>query len=264
MKLKKSLVIIDLETTGLDVINDRIIEISMIKIDINNKETNKTIRINPEIPISRESSLIHGLYYDDIKNCPSFKKTSKEIFEFINKYDIGGFNVLKFDLPMLIEEFLRCGIHLSIENINIIDAQRIYHLMEKRNLSSAYKFYCNKELKNAHNSYYDTLATYEVIKSQIKKYNGKEVVDNKGKVLGKISNNIDSIGSIIDKNIVDLAGRIVKNTENIEVFNFGKFKDKNVNAIFKSNPEYYHWIMKSSFSLNTKENFTRIRLKGIS
>ena len=218
MKLKKSLVIIDLETTGLDVINDRIIEISMIKIDINNKETNKTIRINPEIPISRESSLIHGLYYDDIKNCPSFKKTSKEIFEFINKYDIGGFNVLKFDLPMLIEEFLRCGIHLSIENINIIDAQRIYHLMEKRNLSSAYKFYCNKELKNAHNSYYDTLATYEVIKSQIKKYNGKEVVDNKGKVLGKISNNIDSIGSIIDKNIVDLAGRIVKNTENIEVF----------------------------------------------
>ena len=190
MKLKKSLVIIDLETTGLDVINDRIIEISMIKIDINNKETNKTIRINPEIPISRESSLIHGLYYDDIKNCPSFKKTSKEIFEFINKYDIGGFNVLKFDLPMLIEEFLRCGIHLSIENINIIDAQRIYHLMEKRNLSSAYKFYCNKELKNAHNSYYDTLATYEVIKSQIKKYNGKEVVDNKGKVLGKISNNI--------------------------------------------------------------------------
>lgn len=264
MNLKNPLVIIDLETTGLDIINDRIIEISMIKIDINNKETNKTIRINPEIPISKESSLIHGLYYEDIKNCITFKNTANEIFEFIKKCDIGGFNVLKFDLPMLIEEFLRCDIKLSIQNIKIIDAQRIYHLMEKRNLSSAYKFYCNKELKNAHNSYYDTLATYEVIKGQIKKYNGKEVIDNKGNSLGKISNDIDSIGSIIDNNIVDLAGRIIKNNDNIDVFNFGKFKNKSINSVFKSNPEYYHWIMKSSFPLNTKEIFTKIKSKGIS
>lgn len=264
MNLTKPLVILDLETTGLDIINDRIVEISMIKINPDKTKNEKTIRINPKIPISNESSLIHGIYIKDLKDCPCFKNTSNEIFQFINKCDIGGFNVLKFDLPLLIEEFLRCNIQLSLKNIKIIDAQRIFHLMEKRNLSSAYKFYCNKELKNAHNSYNDALATYEVIKEQINKYKGQEVTDIKGNILGKISEDIKSIGSIIDNNIVDLAGRITKNKENVEVFNFGKYKNKSVNVIFKKNPEYYHWIIKSDFPLNTKEKFTEIKLKGIS
>jgi len=264
MNLTKPLVILDLETTGLDIINDRIVEISMIKINPDKTKNKKTIRINPKIPISNESSLFHGIYIEDVKDCPSFKNTSNEIFQFINKCDIGGFNVLKFDLPLLIEEFLRCNLHLLLKNIKIIDAQRIFHLMEKRNLSSAYKFYCNKELKNAHNSYNDALATYEVIKGQINKYKGQEVTDIKGNVLGKISEDIKSIGSIIDNNIIDLAGRITKNKEKVEVFNFGKYKNKSINVIFKKNPAYYHWIIKSDFPLNTKEKFTEIKLKGIS
>ena len=158
---------------------------------------------------------------------------------------------------------MRCKINLSINNTKIIDALRIYHLMEKRNLSSAYKFYCNKNLDNAHNSYADTIATLEVIKKQIEKYENQEVIDNKGNVLGTISQNLDSIGSIIKTDIVDISGRIIKNSENKEVFNFGKYKNQIVSKIFKSNPEYYHWIMKSNFPLHTKKKFTEIKLRDI-
>ena len=135
--------------------------------------------------------------------------------------------------------------------------------MEKRNLSAAYKFYCNKNLDNAHDSYADTIATLEIIKNQIKKYENQEVIDNKGNILGTISQNVDSIGSIIKTNIVDISGRIIKNSENKEVFNFGKFKNQIVSEIFKSNPEYYHWIMKSNFPLHTKKKFTEIKLRDI-
>lgn len=164
---------------------------------------------------------------------------------------------------MLIEELIRCELEISIEKIKIIDALRIYHLMEKRNLSSAYKFYCDKDLENAHNSYADTSATLEIIEKQVEKYNNMDVVDNKGNELGKISYNIDSIGAIINKNIVDISGRIIMNSEKNEIFNFGKYKNQLVSKVFKTNPEYYHWIMKSDFPQHTKKKFTEIKLRDI-
>ena len=222
MIISKPIVVFDIETTGLDIINDRIVDISLIKVNSDNSTIEKTYRVNPGIPISKESCLIHGIYDKDVSSCKEFKYYAKEIYQFIKGCDLGGFNILKFDLPILIEELMRCKINLSINNTKIIDALRIYHLMEKRNLSSAYKFYCNKNLDNAHNSYADTIATLEVIKKQIEKYENQEVIDNKGNVLGTISQNLDSIGSIIKTNIVDISGRIIKNSENKEVFNFGK------------------------------------------
>ena len=263
MIINKPLVIFDIETTGLDIINDQIIDISLIKLDLDSSEKIKQYKIKPAIKISKESSKIHGIREKDLENCKPFKFYSKEIFEFIRGCDLGGFNILKFDLPILIEEFMRCNIELKLENIKIIDALRLYHLMEKRNLSSAYKFYCNKILKNAHNSYADTKATVEILKKQIEFYKNKEVIDNKGNKLGIISSNIDSIGSIINNYIVDISVRIIKNSEGKEVFNFGKYKNQLVEDVFKENPQYYHWIINNDFPLHTKKKISEIKLRNI-
>ena len=264
MKIHKSTVVFDIETTGLDIINDRIIDISLIKINPDKSREEKIFRVNPKKKISNESSSIQGIRDEDVVDLKPFKNYAKEIFDFIKGCDLAGFNILKFDLPILIEEFIRCDLELSLDRVKIIDALRIYHLIEKRNLSSAYKFYCNKNLENAHNSYADTSATLEIIEKQIEKYNQSEVIDNKGNVLGKISNSIDSIGSIINNNIVDISGRIILNSDKKEIFNFGKYKNQIVSNVFKSNPEYYHWIMKSDFPQHTKNKFTEIKLRGIS
>ena len=168
MIINKPIVIFDIETTGLDIINDQIIDISLIKIDLDSSEKLKQYKIKPAIKISKESTEIHGISDKDVENCKPFQFYSKDIFDFIKGCDLGGFNILKFDLPILIEEFMRCNIELKLENIKIIDALRLYHLMEKRNLSSAYKFYCNKILENAHDSYADTKATVEIIKKLVK------------------------------------------------------------------------------------------------
>ena len=263
MKVNKPTVVFDIETTGLDIIKDKIIDISLIKINPDNSREEKSFRVNPEKKISAESSKIHGINDEDVSSLKPFKHYAKEIHDFIKGCDLAGFNILKFDLPMLIEELIRCELEISIEKIKIIDALRIYHLMEKRNLSSAYKFYCNKDLENAHNSYADTSATLEIIEKQVEKYNNMDVVDNKGNELGKISYNIDSIGAIINKNIVDISGRIIMNSEKNEIFNFGKYKNQLVSKVFKTNPEYYHWIMKSDFPQHTKKKFTEIKLRDI-
>ena len=263
MIVNKPLVVFDIETTGLDIIQDRIIDITLIKINTDNSQIVKNYRVNPTVKISEESSKIHGIYEEDISECKTFKSYAKEIFNFIKGCDLGGFNILKFDLPILIEEFLRYDIELPLKNVKIIDALRIYHLMEKRNLTAAYKHYCNKNLENAHDSHADTTATLEIIKKQVELYENMDVIDNKGNTLGKISKNVDSIGSIISNNIVDLSGRIIRNSKSIEIFNFGKYKNQSVSKVFKSNPEYYHWIMKSNFPINTKRKFTEIKLKGV-
>ena len=262
MIVNKPVVVFDIETTGLDITKDQIIDISLIKIGIDCSEEVKNIRVKPSINISRESTEIHGITDEDLKKCKPFKFYAKDIFNFIKGCDLGGFNVLKFDLPILIEEFMRCDIDLNLEGIKIIDALRLYHLMEKRNLSSAYKFYCNKKLENAHDAYSDTKATVEIIRRQVHFYENKEVIDNKGNILGIISNNIESIGSIINNNIVDISGRIIKNSNGEEVFNFGKYKNKKVEDVFKSNPQYYHWIINNDFPLHTKKKISEIRLRS--
>ena len=258
LKINKPLVFFDIESTGLDIINDKIIEITILKISITGEKKIYTFKINPGISIPLENSKIHGIYDKDVKNSPSFRKVGNKIKQLINNCDLVGFNILKFDLPILIEEFRNNKIDFSIKNINIIDVQKLYHLMEKRNLSSAYKFYCNKTLKNSHSSFSDTNATYEIFINQLEKYNKKEVFDLKGNKMGKISNNLNEINNTLNNNMIDLEGRFIMEN-NVPIFNFGKYKGKKINEILKKHPEYYNWIIKGKFSNDTKEKIKKIK-----
>ena len=258
LKINKPLVFFDIESTGLDITKDKIIEITILKLSISGRKNTFTFRINPEIPIPSENSKIHGIYDKDVKNSPSFKKVGNQIKKLLYKCDLVGFNILKFDLPILIEEFKNNKISFSINNINIIDVQKLYHLMEKRNLSSAYKFYCNKTLKNSHSSFYDTIATYEIFLNQLKKYDNQEVFDLKGNKIGKISKNLYEINNTLNNNMIDLEGRFIMDNE-VPVFNFGKYKGKKIKEILKKNPGYFNWIIKGKFSNDTKENLKKIK-----
>ncbi len=258
MKINKPLVFFDIESTGLDITKDKIIEITILKLSISGRKNTFTFRINPEIPIPSENSKIHGIYDKDVKNSPSFKKVGNKIKKLLYKCDLVGFNILKFDLPILIEEFKNNKISFSINNINIIDVQKLYHLMEKRNLSSAYKFYCNKTLKNSHSSFSDTMATYEIFLNQLKKYDNQEVFDLKGNKMGKISKNLNKINNTLNNNMIDLEGRFIMDNED-PVFNFGKYKGKKIKEILKKNPGYFNWIIKGKFSNDTKENLKKIK-----
>ena len=261
LKINKPLVFFDIESTGLDIIKDKIIEITILKLNTSGKKNSFTFRINPGIPIPLESSKIHGIYDNDVKNSPSFKEVGDQIKQLLYKCDLVGFNILKFDLPILIEEFKNNKINFSINNINIIDVQKLYHLMEKRNLSAAYRFYCNKTLKNSHSSFSDTMATYEIFLNQLEKYDNQEVFDLKGNKMGKISKNLYEVNNTLNNNMIDLEGRFVMDND-VPVFNFGKYKGKKIKEVLKKNPHYFNWIIKGKFSNDTKEKLIKIKKKN--
>lgn len=263
LRLKNPLVVFDLETTGTSIANDRIVEFSFVKVNLKGEKEIKTMRINPGMPIPIESSLIHGIYDEDIKDAPTFKSVAKNLGKWLEGCDLGGFNSIKFDVPILAEEFLRANVDFDVSNRKLIDAQRIFHMMEKRTLSAAYKFYCNKELVGAHGAEADTLATLDVLEAQIIKYEGQDVTDNLGKKIGIIENNMDTLHQLTFNNVVDLAGRLAYNKDNEVVFNFGKHKGKLVTDIFKKEPSYYDWMMKAEFPLDTKNRLTKIRLDSM-
>jgi DNA polymerase-3 subunit epsilon len=251
LNLTKSLVYFDIEATGLSISKDRIIEIAFLKIHPDQSEERKTWRVNPQIPIPDHTYQIHGISDDDVKDSPLFKDVAKEIVSFIGNADLAGFNVLKFDLPMLVEELLRVDEDLDLSKRKVVDVQRIYHKMEQRNLRAAYKFYCDKNLDNAHSADADTQATHEVLEAQVEKY---EELKNDMNFLTNF------IGDPANK-FVDLAGRLVYNDQGEEVFNFGKHKGKSVVETLKKDPAYYSWMMNGDFPQYTKKKLTEIRLR---
>lgn len=262
LKLKKPLAFFDLEATGTHTSHDRIIEIAVIKQMPQGTRETWHKRINPGIPIPLEASLIHGIYDKDVKEAPPFKAIAKELAKFLQGCDLSGFNILRFDIPMLVESFTRANVDFSLENRQIVDTQRIFHLMEKRNLTAAYRFYCQQELEGAHSAMADTQAAIEVLEAQVARYEHQTVSDAKGNVLGTIENDMAQLSELTTSSTVDLAGRIALNEQQLPVFNFGKHKGKLVSEIFKKDPSYYDWIMKSDFPLDTKRKCTQLRLQA--
>jgi DNA polymerase-3 subunit epsilon len=261
LNLKNPLVVFDLETTGTNISHDRIVEIAMIKIMPNGEELIKERKINPTIPIPAEVSAIHGIFDEDVKDEPTFKQVAKSMAQFLEGCDLGGYNVLKFDLPLLVEEFLRANVEFEVENRKILDAQKIFHMMEKRNLSAAYKFYCSQTLENAHSAKADTQATWEVFKAQIERYEGHEMVDALGNKMGVIQNDMNVIHDLINSRMIDLAGRFVYNDQGVETINFGKHRGKSIHEVLDKEPSFYDWMMKGDFPLDTKRKLTQLRLK---
>ena len=250
LNLKNPLVFFDLETTGTNINSDRIVEICYLKVYPNGNEESKTLRINPEMHIPEASSAIHGIYDADVADCPTFKDVAKNIANDIEGCDLAGFNSNRFDIPLLAEEFLRVGVDIDMMKRKFIDVQVIFHKLEQRTLSAAYKFYCDKNLEDAHTAEADTRATYEVLKAQLDRY--PDVLENDMKFLADYSS--------YNKN-VDFAGRIVYNEKGVEVFNFGKYKGMSVAEVLKKDLGYYGWIMQGDFTLNTKNVLTKIRLR---
>lgn len=250
LNLKNPLVFFDLETTGINIVKDRIVEISYLKVHPNGKEESKTRRINPEMPIPAEATAIHGISDEDVKDCPTFKEIAKSLAAQIEGCDLAGYNSNRFDIPLLAEEFLRADVDIDMNKRKFVDVQTIFHKMEQRTLSAAYKFYCEKSLENAHTAEADTLATYEVLKAQLDRY-------------ADLQNDINFLSQYSSYgNNVDFAGRMIYNDKGEEVINFGKYKGRKVEDVLKSDPSYYSWIMNGDFSLNTKKMLTEIKLRG--
>lgn len=262
LNLRNPLCFFDLETTGINITQDRIIEIAIIKMMPNGEIIRKRDLLNPTIPIPAESSAIHGIREEDIKDKPSFKEVAKDYARFLEGADLAGFNVIKFDIPVLVEEFLRAGVEFDYSRKKIIDAQKIFHLMEKRTLSAAYQFYTNKELINSHSAEADTEATMEVLLAQVERYEGRPVTDGLNRKIGEIQNDVDTLSKLTSSELVDLAGRMVMNSKGEEVFNFGKHKNKLVTTVFKEEPSYYDWMMNGDFPLDTKRKLTEIKLRS--
>lgn len=262
LNLRNPLCFFDLETTGINITQDRIIEIGAVKMMPNGEVIRKATRINPTIPIPAESTAIHGIKDEDVKDKPTFKEVAKDYAKFFEGSDLGGFNVLKFDIPVLVEEFLRAGVEFDYSRKKIVDAQRIFHLMEKRTLAAAYKFYLNKDLVNSHSAEADAEATMEVLIAQVERYDGMDVTDGLERKVGEIRNDIETLNKLTASGLVDLAGRMVRNDKGIEVFNFGKHKNKPVLTVMKEEPSYYDWMMNGDFALDTKRRLTEIKLKS--
>lgn len=262
LKLKRPICFFDLETTGTNISSDRIVEIAITKIYPDGKEEEKCRKLNPTIPIPIEASLVHGIYDDDVKDEPTFNQVAKGLFELMKNCDLGGFNSNKFDVPLLLEEFNRANIEFDIENINLIDVQNIFHQMEQRTLVAAYKFYCDKDLTNAHSAAADTSATYEVLKSMLDKYQNTEFINQDKEVSIPVVNDMEKLAAFSKRsNNVDLAGRFVFNKNEIACFNFGKHKGKPVEQVLTEEPSYYSWMMNGEFSINTKKVLEKIKLQ---
>lgn len=251
LKLSRPIAFFDLETTGTNIANDRIVEISIVKIMPDGGKEIKTKLINPTIPIPLESSAVHGITDKDVADKPTFKEVAKELSIFIEGCDLAGYNSNKFDIPLIAEEFLRADVDFDVSKRNLIDVQNIFHKMEQRTLSAAYFFYCNKSLENAHSAEADTIATYEILEAQIDKY---DELKNDVKFLADFSQ--------FTRN-ADLLGRIVFNDDGVEVFNFGKHKGKPVVDVLQQDPGYYGWMMNGDFPLYTKKVLTAIRLRSL-
>jgi DNA polymerase-3 subunit epsilon len=250
LKLKNPLIFFDLETTGIDVAVDRIVEISYLKIYPNGDEESKTMKVNPGIPIPQKATDIHGITDEDVKDAQTFQEIAKSIAKVFEGSDFAGYNSNKFDLPLLAEEFLRADTDLDLKKRKFIDIQVIFHKKEQRTLSAAYKFYCNKNLEDAHSAEADTRATYEILQAQLDRY-------------PDLPNDIDDLSKYSSHNRnADFLGRIVYDDNDCEIFNFGKYKGQKVTEVLKKDPGYYGWMINGNFPLHTKRVLTAIKLRG--
>lgn len=245
LQLTRPLAFIDLETTGTNIGTDKIVEIAIVKIMPDGTRLVKRKLINPQMPIPAGSSDIHGITDDMVKDAPSFKQVANEVKQFIENCDLGGYNSNRFDVPMLIEEFIRAGMEFSTDGRKMVDVQKIFHQMEQRTLSAAYKFYCGKNLEDAHSAEADASATAEILEAQVERY-------------PNIGSTVDSIVKFTgEDDIVDFARRFIK-VNGVEIFNFGKHKGKAVTEVLRTEPQYYDWMMKGDFAMNTKQKLTEI------
>ncbi|MEO6844476.1 MAG: 3'-5' exonuclease [Ginsengibacter sp.] len=245
LKLERPIVFIDLETTGINIATDRVIEIAIVKIMPDKTKLVKHKLINPQMPIPKSSTDIHGITDDKVKNAPSFKEVANEIKQFIDNADLSGYNSNRFDIPLLMEEFLRAGIVLDMSSRRLLDVQTIFHMMEKRTLEAAYKFYCAKDLVDAHSAEADASATWEILEAQLERY-------------AHLGTTIDTVLQFTgEEKYVDFARRFVLDND-VEVFNFGKHKGRSVVEVLKAEPQYYDWMMRGDFPLHTKQKLTEI------
>jgi DNA polymerase III subunit epsilon len=262
LNLKNPLVFLDIESTGINIASDRIVEIALLKIDLNGNEEEKIIRINPGIPIPEKARMIHGISDEDVKDAPVFKEVARNLSKFMEGCDLAGFNSNRFDIPLLAEEFLRAEVDIDFKKRKFIDVQAIFHKMEKRTLAAAFKFYCNQELINAHSAIADTRATYEVLKSQLDLYQDVVYEDLNGRNSKPVVNDVERLSefSCYDRN-VDYVGRIILDDNGLEVFNFGKNKGIPVEKVLREQPGYYGWMINGDFPLYTKKVLTQIKLR---
>jgi DNA polymerase-3 subunit epsilon len=259
--LERDIVFFDIESTGLNIVKDRIIQIALIKYSKSGCEPQElTMLVNPGIPISEEAYQVHGISNEDVRNKPTFQQVGQKIYDFIGQADLAGYNSDRFDIPMLIEEFHRIGIDFDITPKRLIDVQKIFYKMEPRTLKAAYKFYCDKDLDDAHNALADVRATIEVFMGQIKKYKDVDYVDGDGNVtLAPIKNDIKQIADFIkDEAAIDITQRLKLNGKSEIIFNFGKYSGREVKEVFKIEPSYFHWMMEKDFSAQVKQIISKI------